>query len=92
MLGEEWETWPENFIPDATFFTLRIYIANLVYLENGLSCFTKLWDDGTKKSNKILLGPDNTSHNPNNNNKQPPDQPGSKAKKVKKKEEKAQRR
>lgn len=89
MLGEKFKTWLANFIPNATFLKLEMYVIILEYLQDEPSRFIEFSDNGMEELNRVLLNVDNTSAILNNINKQLPDLPDLKAQDAKKKETKA---
>ncbi len=89
MLGEEFETWPADPIPDATLLALGMHVTNLGYLEDGAPRVTELPDGGTEE---LDFGLDHAAAIPDNDDQPPPDLSDSEAERAKKKEEKARRR
>lgn len=69
MLKEEFETWPADFICNATLLTFNIHVTNLGYLENVPLCFTELPNSNTEDLNRTLGGLDNAAAILDNNNK-----------------------
>lgn len=57
---------------NTTLITVGIHVINLIYLENGPLCLTKLPDGGTEESNKMLVGLDIAVIIPNTNKQEPP--------------------
>ncbi len=58
MLGEEFETWPADLLPDTTLVTVGMHVTNLGYLEDRPPYFTELPEGGTEESNRMLIGLD----------------------------------
>lgn len=92
MLGEKFEIWLANLIPNALLLILGIHITNQGYLENGPLHFTGLPNVNMEEQNRILLGLDNTNTILDTNDKQSLDLPDPEAKQKRQKKNKAQRR
>ncbi len=92
MLGEEFEMWPADPLPDTTLITVGMHITNLGYLEDGPPRFTELPDGGTEESNRMLVGLDIAAVIPKTDDQDLPDLIDSEAKRANKKKEKAERR
>ncbi len=92
MLGEEFETWPADPLPDTTLITVGMHITNLGYLEDGPPCFTELPDGGTEELNRMLVGLDTAAIIPETDDQDLSDLIVSEVEQVNKKKEKAERR
>lgn len=73
MFEKKFETWLANSISNIILFTLGMHVINPGYFKIKLSYFTKLSDDGTKKSNRTLVELNNAASISDNDNKHPPD-------------------
>lgn len=58
MLGRKFETWPATSFSNTIFVIFGIHVIDLSFLKNGLLYFTELPNNGTKKSNRMLVGLD----------------------------------
>lgn len=56
MLGEEFLIWSADLLSDITLITVSIHVTNLGYPKDDSLHFIELFNSGTKKSNKILVG------------------------------------
>lgn len=55
MLGKEFEIQPTDFLSDITLVTVGIYINNLNYLDDRLSYFMELLDNGMEELSRMLI-------------------------------------
>ena len=68
MFRKEFETWPADFLSNATLIIIGIHVTNLGYLQNKPPHFMELFDSNTKESNKILVRLDIAAIIPETNN------------------------
>lgn len=91
MLKEEFETWPADYLPDTTLVIIGMYVNDLDYLENELSCFTELPNGGTEEANRILVGLDTAGIIPEIDNQNTADLNNLEVKRENNKKEKVER-
>ncbi len=56
ILGEKFEMWLADPLPDMTFIIVGMYVINLGYLEDGPFCFTELTNSDIEELNRMLIG------------------------------------
>ncbi len=91
MLGEEFETWPVDFFPDATLIIVGMHVTKLGYQEDKPPRFIEFPDGGTEESNRILVGLDTAAVIPETKNQDLPHLINSEPERANKKKEKAER-
>ncbi len=91
MLGEEFETWPADSLPNMTLIIVGMHIPNLGYLEDGLPHFMELPDSGTEELNRMLVGLNTAVVIPETDDQDLPDLIDLKVERANKKKEKVKR-